>query len=205
MVLFNFKNDNMQVIRKLFIKNHKKVVCMGFVFNRIEQKLKKIEQKLKNSFNRVKEELDEHRDSINANTEEIQLNYEYVVKLENKIDILEQRIEQVYLMLSAISEKLNLGFLSEKKKFKDNIWLTNREKVVFKALFNLCYEQGPVTMFDLVKETDFPENMIKECLISISKKGVPILIREVNETTYYELDQDFIKLQKSEGIIKLEN
>ncbi|MDN5327495.1 MAG: hypothetical protein PWP03_133 [Candidatus Woesearchaeota archaeon] len=175
---------------------------MGFTFNSLNKKLKIIEKRIQNSFKKVKEELDEHRDSINANTEEIQLNYEYVLKLENKIDALEQKLEQVYLMLSAIGEKLNLSFLSEKKKFKENIWLTNREKVVFDAMLNLCYEQGPITIYDLIKETDLPESMIKESLLSLSNKGVPIIIREVNDNTYYELDQEFILLQKKKEIIK---
>jgi len=178
------------------------VVCMGFIFDLDNKQIRKIEKKLRNSFSRIKEELDEHRESINANTEEIQLNYEYVLKLENKIDNLEQRLEQVYLMLSAISEKLNLGILSEKKKFKENIWLTSREKSIFKILFELCHERGLITMFELIKETNLPEGSIKECLISLSQKGVPIIMRQVNNTTYYELDQDFIALQKSKEIIK---
>ena len=48
------------------------------------------------SFSKIKEELDVHLDSINENTNEINANFEHILKVEQKVDKLSEKFEEIH-------------------------------------------------------------------------------------------------------------
>ena len=53
------------------------------------------------ALNGIKKELGEHLQAINENTNEIQSNYEYFNRIENKINKLTERIDQIQFFLQS--------------------------------------------------------------------------------------------------------
>ena len=62
--------------------------------NKVVSSLKIVEKETKKAFSKVKKEFEEHLEAINENTNEIQSNYELMLKLEEKLDKVENSISE---------------------------------------------------------------------------------------------------------------
>ncbi len=162
----------------------------------------KKEQKLRQSFQRIKEELDDHRDSINDNTQEIQANFDFSVELEKRLSKLEEKFEQTTLLLSAMAEKLNLGLVQD-YKFDKEIWLTRKEKEILSSVIELCEKNRVTTVEEIAAAACYEPGIVKDYLMELSSKGIPILVREVNNTAYLEIDRRFLRAQREKNILGL--
>ncbi|MBI2141944.1 hypothetical protein HYU15_00455, partial [Candidatus Woesearchaeota archaeon] len=76
----------------------------------------------------VREELDEHLDITNQTTEEVQANYEYLCRLDEKVDRLAERVEQIALMLR------NSGIVVAEQQ-QEQFDLSEKEKETFLVLY----------------------------------------------------------------------
>ncbi|HDP73656.1 MAG TPA: hypothetical protein ENN46_01720 [Candidatus Woesearchaeota archaeon] len=160
------------------------------------------EKKLKQAFRRIKEELDDHRDSINDNTQEIQANFDFSIEIEKRLSKLEEKFEQTTLLLSAMAEKLNLKFIQD-YSFDKEVWLTRKEKDILVSAIELCEQNKVTTIQEISASSCYEPELVKDSLVELSRKGIPILVREVNSSAYLEIDQSFLKAQREKKLIDL--
>jgi len=165
------------------------------LFKRSDSKLDK--DKIKLAFSHVYRELDEHLDTINVNSSEIQSNYEYLCELDNKIAKLNERIDEIFNILSKLTGKK----LLKKPKFEDIDPLTTTEKNVF---LNLYTEEKPVTYHQLAKKMKMPIPLVREYVTNLLEKGIPIQKTYVNTIPHILLDPKFKNLQAKKNILKIE-
>jgi DNA-binding CsgD family transcriptional regulator len=150
-----------------------------------------IEKNVSASFKKVKEELDVHLSTINDNTTEIEANYEYLCKLEEKIDKLNEKIEQVQMMIATAS------------KLKSNVEiqpLSLREQEVFLALY---LSDGFVRYSDIAKRLGLTEPLVRNYATNLIQKGVPIIKKYQDKETFLTLEPDFRNLQTKENVLKI--
>ena len=104
--------------------------------------LKELKDNLKLALSRINEEFEDHLDSINENTNEIQANYEYLCEIDNKIEKLSEKLEEIQLILSKMTGK-KLEMQSSSSYVKP---LTRAEQQIFLVLYilfslwNNCYQ-----------------------------------------------------------------
>ena len=168
------------------------------LFNKIDTiNLKELQEKLKVAFSYIYKEFDEHLDTINVNSSEIQSNYEYLCELDNKILKLNERIDEIFNILSRLTGKK----LLTKAKFEDIDPLTTTEKNVF---LNLYTESKPVTFYWLSKKVKMPISVVREYVTNLLQKGIPIQKTYVNTIPHIFLDPKFKNLQAKKNILKIE-
>lgn len=154
-------------------------------------------EKVKSAIIKVQEELEEHRDSINASTDEIQANYASVCELDNKIAKLNERIDDIYNILSKLSGKK----LNKVPSFEDIDPLTSEEKNVF---LNLYTESGPITYAELARKLKMSVELARQYILRLMEKGIPIQKTYKNTRPYIILNQKFKNLQAKQNILKIE-
>ena len=72
------------------------------IFNTNKNTVDAVQTVLKHLLSEVKDELEDHREAINENTNEVQSNYEHILRVENKIDKMQERIEEMTLMVAKL-------------------------------------------------------------------------------------------------------
>lgn len=146
----------------------------------------------KEALSQIKEELDEHLEAINANTNEIQTNYEFLCRLESKIDKLNERLDELQILMKPEQEK--------KKTLIHP--LTKHEKEVFLVL----YEAGEnfVTYLEIGKHLGLPEHLVGDYVMNLIAKGIPMVKRYINNKSYIKIDTEFRNLQTRENIVGIE-
>jgi len=159
--------------------------------------LSELNDKLKSIFSSIYNEFEDHLDAINENTNEIQANFEYLCKLDNKITKLNERIDEIHLILSKLTGK------KTHKKFRlENIDpLTTSEKNVF---INLYTEQAPMSYSDLARKLKMPIFLAREYITNLLEKGIPIQKIYKDQRPYIFLDPKFKNLQAKQNILKIE-
>ena len=150
----------------------------------------------KRDLNALKKQLSGHLKDINENTNEIQSNYEYFSTLENKIDKLTERVDQMQFFLQC-----NSNFIVDKTESFEIQPLTRREQYVFLVLYALDDEKNAISYLDIAKKTGFPESLVRDYLTSIVAKGVPITKRYINNKAYLKLNKEFKRMQAKENIL----
>ena len=157
----------------------------------VELKMKKREieieiEKVKKHFLLVKQNLSEHLSAINENTSELHSFFDYLQELDQKIEKLSQRIDQIQL---------------QNHKEKPYITPLNAtEKKIFLALYT---EETPLNCLEISQKTSIPLSIIREHLTTLSQKGIPLTRSFVNNQTFYQLDQNFKEWQAKNNIINL--
>jgi len=176
------------------------VVLLGNILFKgsvIDSNLKNLNQKLKTIFSSIYIEFEDHLNAINENTNEIQTNFEYLCELDNKITKLNERIDEIHIILSKLTGKKTL----KKSKLDDIDPLTTAEKNVF---LNLYTEQLPLTYADLARKMKMPIPVIREYITNLLEKGIPIQKIYKNTRPYIFLDPKFKNLQAKKNILKIE-
>lgn len=139
----------------------------------------------------VKAELDEHRASINDNTDEIQSNFSYLCELDKKIEMIAERLDELYLAVRGAKEE---------KKFKIAS-LTSREKEVFMALYALGEVQPFVSYKQMARKLCVTDSLVASYITNLVEKGVPIIKKYDGGIAYIKLDVDFRQLQAKENVV----
>ncbi|HIH38892.1 HTH domain-containing protein [Candidatus Woesearchaeota archaeon] len=148
------------------------------------------DEQVKEAFDKIKEELTEHLDSINANTNEIQSNYEFICRLDEKIDKLAERMEEIHILLSSSRPLLDYNLDP----------LTDQEK---KIVLLLYASTKPCTYKLLAAKLKLSEHLIRTYLTTLITKGVPIIKKYAGSEVYLSLDPDFKRLQATENILQV--
>jgi hypothetical protein len=148
----------------------------------------------------IKEQLDEHLDAINENSNEIEGNYEFLCELDQKIEKLNSRIDELFCMMQ------NKNFDKKLDTFmpKYNLQPLNRaEKEIFAAIYSLNEAKEEFTYQDIAEKAKLGESVIKYYITSLITKGIPLKKHYSNGIIYVRLDDSFRDLQRRENLIKL--
>ncbi|MBD3203141.1 HTH domain-containing protein [Candidatus Woesearchaeota archaeon] len=167
---------------------------MRFFNSSTNKKLSFIEN-IKESFDKIKEEFNDHLDAINENTNEISANYEYILQLENKIEKLNEKLDEVCMFMSQIQGK------SINKEIFNNLKLSYREQEIFLLLY--AKNGDLIDAEEISRLLGLTQEMVKKYISNITMKGIPIVKRYSENKTYYVLDYDFRILQAKEKIVKV--
>lgn len=158
-----------------------------------ENLLAMMHNKIKDAFSKVKDELNEHRECLNQNTNEIQANYEYLCRLENKIDKLSERLDE----LSLFFEKNNTEKDSEKFSVST---LTRKEQEVFMAIY---MQEDGCTYCQIGRNTGLTENLVVCYVTNLIAKGVPLIKRYLSNGVVLYLDNEFKQIQAKKNILQI--
>lgn len=140
----------------------------------------------------IRDELDDHREAINENTNELQSNHEYIRSVEEKLDKLHARIEELFLLLGTTAEK--------KVAIQP---LTKKEQEVFQALYVVGEGVPYVSYRQLARKLGISENLISGFITNLVEKGVPILKKYDAGQAFVQLEQKFRQKQAKEVVIGL--
>ena len=166
-----------------------------------ELKERKLSQSIlvgtKGVLGQLKDELEDHLVAINENTSEIQSNYEYLCELDNKITKLNERIDEIFGVLSQLTGKK----LNKTSNYEDIDPLTTMEKNVF---LNLYTEDQPISYADLAKKMNMSISLARQYITNLLEKGIPIQKKYLSQRPYIYLDQKFKNLQAKKNILKIE-
>jgi biotin operon repressor len=141
----------------------------------------------------VQEELDDHRQAINENTDEVQANHSYLMALEEKLDKLHARVEELILLVAGKREE-------QKLEVKP---LTPREKEVFQALYIVGETQPWVSYAQLARKLCITENLVSGFITNLVEKGVPVLKKYDAGKAFVQLEPKFRQKQAKEVVIGL--
>lgn len=147
-----------------------------------------IEERLRKNLILIRQDLSEHLSAINENTSELQSFFDYLQELEQKIEKLSQRIDQLQLQ----------NYLSKEKPYI--IPLNATEKKIFLTLYT---EENFLNCLEISQKSDVPLSIIREHLASLIQKGIPLKRSFENSQTFYRLDPQFKEWQAKNNIINL--
>lgn len=160
------------------------------VIKEIQKEVSNINVGVKMAFQKVGEEFSDHLDTINANTSEIEALTQAMYVLEEKIDKLNERIDEISVTKSFENREI------PHTEFN----LTVQEQEIFVTLYTSERFLSIKEIARLVGSTSETTQLIIKRLVS---KKIPIL-KEVNgKETYYALDKYFKHLQAKQNLIKL--
>jgi DNA-binding MarR family transcriptional regulator len=151
------------------------------------KKFKDFQIGIKSAFEAVKIELDEHLDSINHGTREMQSMYDYMNELDAKIEKLNERIDELQMVVAPEPES------------RQPINLTMREQEVFLVL----YSEENVTLNEMAKKLGFTEEMVNKYIYNLISKGIPVLREYSEKTLSFSLDLKFKDIQAKKNILNI--
>jgi len=145
-------------------------------------------KEINTEFQKVRHALEEHLSAINENTSEIQGLFDYLQEMENKIEKLSQRLDQLQLNQDLPLEKANI------------MSLNHTEKKVFLTLYT---EEMPLSYREIAERAKVPLSIIPECISSLTSKGIRIVRSLYNDSLFFKIDSKFKELQAKENLVNL--
>ena len=158
---------------------------------RLDQELGKI----RSAFSIIKDEMNDHLDAINENTSEINAAQDYAHHLEEMILKLGERLDELELRMNDMQ-----GIKKDFSALK-TIILEPTEKDIFKLLY-----EAKGDLFDskrIARHLGLTEESIKGFIDGMLIKGIPIITKYFDGKVFLVLDSDFCNLQAKESVIKL--
>ncbi|HME87228.1 MAG TPA: hypothetical protein VKE88_02350 [Candidatus Nanoarchaeia archaeon] len=152
--------------------------------------LKQYDVTIRAAFKAVKDEMDDHLASINENTDEMQAFAAHLDDLDIKFEKLNEKLDEMRILLSKTVSQNN-GFS-----------LSDSEKSVFMVLY--AVEQTPLSYGDIAMRTGLTELAVKAHIFSMINKGIPILERDIDGSSYFRLDKKFKELQAKDNVLKID-
>jgi len=152
--------------------------------------LQKLEKNVRASFSIIKEEMEDHLQSINENTVEVSNNLSRVSSVEQKLDKLSERIDEIHLLFRQIASN------SQK-----SISLTLDEQKVFLILYTNESFMSPQS---ISQKFGLDVDLVFEGLLSMSDKGVPLDKQLINGMQYFKISSNFKESQAKEEIVKID-
>lgn len=154
-----------------------------------KEEVRKIHGGLDTAFKKVRSEFDMQLDSINQNTNEIQATNEYMAELESKIDRLNERLDELQLILNPDNSFENF-----------DVTLSVREQEVFLVLYTSPNELNYKQVARLLGLT---EELVNQYVFNMISKGIPIKKSYKDDVLFVLLDKRFKDLQARRNIVKI--
>ena len=156
----------------------------------LQREVKNINAGVSMAFRKVGEEFTEHLDTINANTYEISALTQMMYVLEEKIDKLNERIDELTVTKS-----------TPQKDFSNIVFnLTVREQEVFVILYTSERFLSLKELSRSVGQTTDNTEIILKRLVS---KHIPIIKEISSKEPFYALEPHFKQLQAKQNLVKL--
>jgi predicted nuclease with TOPRIM domain len=149
---------------------------------------------LKKEIGDMREQIDDHLQSINENTDEIENNYSYLVDIDQRLKLLETKVDSIFDMLAKLTK-------TDVKKTRSKIKLSEQEQVVFSVLYmaDRALDYG-----QLCFKSKRSEYFVRNCINTMIEKGIPIKKHIINKKVYFILDKAFKDLQTKKNILNIE-
>lgn len=147
---------------------------------------------LKKAQNELKEQIEDHLEAINENTNEIQANYEHSLEIEEKINKIAERIDEISMVVGLSSRKKN-----------DIPKLTIIEKQIFLALYKLCDEQEYASYYDIARMVNVSETLVMSYITILIEKGIPIIKSYSGSQARVRLSSYFKNIQTKKNILRV--
>ena len=168
----------------------KESMSQSYVYNHFHKQLIGLDKKLQATFSQIREEFDDHLVAINENTEEMQSFQNYLCDLDEKIDKLNARIDNIHLALRSIT--------SEKK----DIMLSVAEQKLFLLMYT--FENGFLSLEDISVRARLTVEEVRSLVSSLLDKGVS-LVREVADgQVFFKLNPQFRERQVKEQVVRID-
>ena len=159
-------------------------------------KLSKEIEDLKSEKSQLKEGYDDILDATNENTNEIQANYTYISDLDKRINKLNDKIDEVSMMLKHLMSKSD--FIDEEKpKIRS---LSPSEKRIFLVLYT---SESLLSYRDLSASTNMAETLISQYITNLIEKGVPIIKQYIEGKPKIGLSMQFKEIQAKKNLVNL--
>ncbi len=137
-------------------------------------------------FPELRQQFEEHLSAINENTSEIQALFDYLHEIEQKLEQLASRVDQIQL--------------SQSPAVSRNFALTQMEKEVFLALYT---EESPLCFQEIAVKSGLPAALIPDCISSLVSKGIPFIRTFYGDKLFLKLDSRFKELQAKENMVNV--
>jgi hypothetical protein len=151
-------------------------------------KIAEMEKNIRTAFSKIKEEMEDHLQAINENSSETQSVYDCIAELEEKLDKLNERIDSLHLMFRSL---------------RPDYELSKKEKKVY-LVINSIGEKCALSYADVSRKLNMNELEVRSCVASMIEKGIPILISEIENKTFFNIDKKFKDIQQRENILNIE-
>lgn len=139
----------------------------------------------------ARDELDDHRIAINEISEEVQSNHGFLLHIDEKLNRLSARVEELACILSAQRNTKNLKPCP----------LTKREKDVFLALYRVVNLKGQASYKEIADVLNAKQGLVQSFITNLIEKGVPIVKRYDNGVAILAFPSTFNEKQAKENIV----
>ena len=137
-------------------------------------------------FVKVKKAIEEHLFAINENSLEISSLFDYLQDVEEKMDRLSARLDQ--LQLSSVPSEKKIGSLTE------------RERLLFAQLYTA---EKALSYHDLAKRCNCSHSEVSSGINSLASKGVLFSRQLLHKKMLISLDSNFKERQAKENLVNL--
>ena len=156
------------------------------------------EKLLREAFNKIKEEMTDHLQTINENTNEISSNHDYILHLENMINKLNERLDDVELKLNELTGKK----IMTAEDFK-GVELKPKEQEIFLILYSRTGDL--IDYREISKTLGITEQSARKYVSRMINKGIPIIKKYFDNNVFLVLDSDFRNLQAKHNILDIKD
>lgn len=118
-------------------------------------------------------------------------------ELDNKIEKINEKLEEMQLLLSRLTGK-KLEMQSSESYIEP---LMRSEQQVFLVLYT---EEKPISYMEMSKKLNIPLTMIREYVTSLIEKGVQIHKSYIKGRPHVMMDAKFKDLQAKKNIVKID-
>jgi len=151
---------------------------------------------VKHVLSSIREEFDDHLTAINENSTEIQANFEYLQEMNDKIEKLREKIDEIHCLVRGPESENKPEF-----SFKP---LNSKEKEIFAVTYALTETQAYVTYEQIARKTTLTPELVASLVANMVAKGIPITKKYHQRIAYVALDPNFRQLQAKENIVHLD-
>ena len=160
-----------------------------------KKELVELQKGLKSAFKTIKEELEDHLSAININTEEISKQEGNFYMIDEKIEKLNQKIDNLTVVMNNIKKRL-----PEQEGFFPT--LSKQEQRVFALLYTI--ENTPLSYLDISTQLRIPELSTKKLIENLVGKGIPILQKKIDDKFFFTLEPKFKELQMKKNVVNID-
>lgn len=143
-------------------------------------------------FSKIKEEFEDHLESINQNTIEIQSSFEYLSRLANRVEKIEQRLARFDMEESRPQNQI------------ETVLLTRDEEEIFAVLADATRKRQLVTYESLAVRADVSKTFCAHLVASLIEKGIPILKKFSDGSVFLELEPSFVEHEIKVNIVTID-
>ena len=151
---------------------------------------------LKKENSQLKEGYDDILDTTNENTNEIQSNYAFVSEVDKRINKLNDKIEEISMMMKHIITKSD--FIDDKQL--KIAALSSAEKRIFLLLYT---SEQIMAYKDIALSTNMSESLVIQYITSLIEKGVPLVKHYERGKPMVGLSSKFKELQAKNNLVNL--